>query len=480
MSATFRVILTGCQPGVPLSIAARSVAASAKLSVEQAKALLVAGELTLEAGLTADQAGRYRTVVEGLGCRCRVEQDATSTATPAASGQVSAPTAGEDETVLRGVDAFAGGDAGQHEYRVHTVDVQPGQSVKVGEPLLTLSCAEWLLEIPAPTAGVVKDVLVEPGQPVSSGFVGLNMLVPAEVSTTRGLSDPGYRPASRPAPAQARQMSSPSTESSRLPGSRGDVESDHSSAVELASLDDRRSGREPQTSITDAGASSQPLACTDDPISAAMDSFMFPPDIVRQIARCFIEEGAAPITELAVVCHAITSFTDDVYFITKLRVKPGDTVVAFDPLLETATKTGFLKTEEGIPCCSPFSGTIAHVLARAKCVIPTNDRSDPTSPKHWMNVALVHTQGDPFDQIDWYNPDWPVLTCPRALLWSLQFQERALLSIQQTVDVADRLTRVRARLAFAQEAIALDLEADRKIVAKVEQYETEIIDRWTP
>jgi biotin carboxyl carrier protein len=209
MSTTFRVILCGCQPGVPLSIAARYVAAvCTELSVEQAKALLTAGELPMTAGLTTDQARKYKTALEGLGCRCRVEQDAAGTATPDASGHTSAPPVAGHETVLRGVDAFAGFDAEKHDYWVHSVDVHAGQTVGLGDPLLTLECAGWLLEIPAPTAGVVRDILVEPGQPVSDGLVALNMQVPAEMSTMRGLADPGDGPASRPARAQALRMPS--------------------------------------------------------------------------------------------------------------------------------------------------------------------------------------------------------------------------------------------------------------------------------
>ena len=519
MSATFRVILTGCQPGVPLSIAARSLAAArTDLSVEQAKVLLAAGEWTMKAGLTADQAGWYRTYVEkGVGCRCRVEQDATGTAPPDASGQASAPPVAGLETVLRGVDV-TGCDAEQHEHWVDTVDVQPGQFVGMGEILLTLDCAdESFLYIRAPTAGVVMDVLVEPGQPVSDGFVALNMQVPAEVSTTPGLVDPGYGLVPRPAPAVAGQETVLTAE---LVAELGDAILEFNSALVqhrecddvepnrelleamtkvqramfqirgcgdvaaelLDSIDEVQKGVEQLLDATgiatpDASgqANAQPSAWTDASLLRAMhlgmDSSMFPPEIVQQIARCFLDEGAAPATELAVICHAehVSDFFD-VTFIQKLRVKAGDTVAWRDTLFETAAKTGFFSTFPTDPCVSPFDGTIAQVLARAKDRIPKYDSWD-SFPNLWMNVALIRTHGDPFDQIDFDDDADLNGICSRALLWSLQFQERALLSVQPAVDVAGRLTRVRGRMVRALKVIALENEKWRE-----KEYQSKLSD----
>ena len=49
------------------------------------------------------------------------------------------------------------------------VHVKPGDTVKADDPLITLESDKAAMEIPAPSAGTVSDVLVKVGDKVSAG-----------------------------------------------------------------------------------------------------------------------------------------------------------------------------------------------------------------------------------------------------------------------------------------------------------------------
>ena len=49
------------------------------------------------------------------------------------------------------------------------IEVSPGDTVKAEDPLVTLESDKATMEVPSPAAGVVKEILVENGQPVEFG-----------------------------------------------------------------------------------------------------------------------------------------------------------------------------------------------------------------------------------------------------------------------------------------------------------------------
>lgn len=84
------------------------------------------------------------------------------------------------------------------------VNVKPGQTIAKEDAMITLESDKATLEIPAPEAGVVKEVKIKVGDKVSKGTLVL-MLEPAQES---GASE------SKPAPAQAAAATAPSSEKS--------------------------------------------------------------------------------------------------------------------------------------------------------------------------------------------------------------------------------------------------------------------------
>ena len=74
------------------------------------------------------------------------------------------------------------------------VHVQPGQAVAAEDPLLTLESDKATMDVPAPTAGTITQVLVEVGDTVSQGSVI------AHLSTTEASSPQAGSPAPATAP----------------------------------------------------------------------------------------------------------------------------------------------------------------------------------------------------------------------------------------------------------------------------------------
>jgi pyruvate dehydrogenase E2 component (dihydrolipoamide acetyltransferase) len=70
--------------------------------------------------------------------------------------------------------------------------VKPGDTVKAEDSLITLESDKATMEVPAPFAGVVKELKIKPGDKISEGAVILSLEV----------SDAGAAPPATPAPAQ--------------------------------------------------------------------------------------------------------------------------------------------------------------------------------------------------------------------------------------------------------------------------------------
>ena len=83
-----------------------------------------------------------------------------------------------------------------HDVPIIDVTVKPGDRVKAEEPLITLESDKASMEVPSPSAGLVKSVLVKIGDKVSQGTPILSL----EVDGTGAAAEP-IKPAVTPPPA---------------------------------------------------------------------------------------------------------------------------------------------------------------------------------------------------------------------------------------------------------------------------------------
>ena len=79
------------------------------------------------------------------------------------------------------------------------VHVQPGDAIKAEAPLITLETDKAAMEVPAPVAGVVREVLVKTGDKVSAGSLILRL----ELSVDEAVADKPAKAAEAPPPAPA-------------------------------------------------------------------------------------------------------------------------------------------------------------------------------------------------------------------------------------------------------------------------------------
>ncbi|MEO7386993.1 MAG: dihydrolipoyl dehydrogenase [Gammaproteobacteria bacterium] len=79
------------------------------------------------------------------------------------------------------------------------IHVKPGDTVAVEAPLITLETDKAAMEVPAPAAGIVRDVVVQKGAKVNEGSMILRLEVAAPAVSTAGPSAPPL-PAAAPTP----------------------------------------------------------------------------------------------------------------------------------------------------------------------------------------------------------------------------------------------------------------------------------------
>jgi len=94
--------------------------------------------------------------------------------------------------------------------------VRPGDAIKAEDPLLTLESEKATMEVPAPTAGVVKELKVKVGDKVSQGSVVL-LLDAGEAGASA--SAPAAAPAPAPAPSapSAKPVEAPAAPAAAAP-----------------------------------------------------------------------------------------------------------------------------------------------------------------------------------------------------------------------------------------------------------------------
>ena len=87
--------------------------------------------------------------------------------------------------------------------------VKPGDSVKAEDSLITLESDKATMEVPAPFAGVVKELKIKPGDKVSQGVVILSIEVSEGAAAPATTSAAPQKPAAAPAPAPVAQATAP-------------------------------------------------------------------------------------------------------------------------------------------------------------------------------------------------------------------------------------------------------------------------------
>src|SRR6266705_355297 len=83
------------------------------------------------------------------------------------------------------------------------VFVKPGDAVKAEDSLVTLESDKATMDVPAPTAGVVKELKVKVGDKVREGTVILTLDVAGAAAPTAKTADAAPAPTPTPAPAPA-------------------------------------------------------------------------------------------------------------------------------------------------------------------------------------------------------------------------------------------------------------------------------------
>ncbi len=81
--------------------------------------------------------------------------------------------------------------------------VKPGDTVKAEDSLITLESDKATMEVPAPFAGVVKELKIKPGDKVSQGAAILSLEISEGAAAPAPAAVAAQKPASAPAPAPA-------------------------------------------------------------------------------------------------------------------------------------------------------------------------------------------------------------------------------------------------------------------------------------
>jgi pyruvate dehydrogenase E2 component (dihydrolipoamide acetyltransferase) len=87
--------------------------------------------------------------------------------------------------------------------------VKPGDTVKAEDSLITLESDKATMEVPAPFAGVVKELKIKPGDKVSEGAAILSLEISEGAAAPAPAAAAPQKPAPPPAPAPAAQTPAP-------------------------------------------------------------------------------------------------------------------------------------------------------------------------------------------------------------------------------------------------------------------------------
>lgn len=103
-------------------------------------------------------------------------------------------------------------DIGGDEVNVTEIMVKVGDSVKEEQSLITVEGDKASMEVPAPFAGVVKEILVQSGDKVSTGSLIMRFEVAGEAPVAAPAQTVASTPAVQPTPAAAPASASPTSQ----------------------------------------------------------------------------------------------------------------------------------------------------------------------------------------------------------------------------------------------------------------------------
>ena len=95
--------------------------------------------------------------------------------------------------------------------------VKPGDTVKAEDSLITLESDKATMEVPAPFAGVVKELKIKPGDKVSEGAAILSLEISEDAAAPAPATDAPQKPAAAPAPAPAPAAQAPAPAATPAP-----------------------------------------------------------------------------------------------------------------------------------------------------------------------------------------------------------------------------------------------------------------------
>ena len=95
--------------------------------------------------------------------------------------------------------------------------VKPGDTVKAEDSLITLESDKATMEVPAPFAGVVKELKIKPGDKVSEGAAILSLEISEGAAAPAPAAVAAQKPAAAPAPAPAAQTPAPAATAAPTP-----------------------------------------------------------------------------------------------------------------------------------------------------------------------------------------------------------------------------------------------------------------------
>jgi pyruvate dehydrogenase E2 component (dihydrolipoamide acetyltransferase) len=95
--------------------------------------------------------------------------------------------------------------------------VKPGDTVKAEDSLITLESDKATMEVPAPFAGVVKELKIKPGDKVSEGVAILSLEISEGAAALAPAAAAAQMPASAPAPAPAAPTPAPAATAAPTP-----------------------------------------------------------------------------------------------------------------------------------------------------------------------------------------------------------------------------------------------------------------------
>jgi pyruvate dehydrogenase E2 component (dihydrolipoamide acetyltransferase) len=95
--------------------------------------------------------------------------------------------------------------------------VKPGDSVRAEDSLITLESDKATMEVPAPFAGVVKELKIKPGDKVSEGAAILSLEISEGTAVPAAAAPPAQKPAAVPPPTPAPAPAAPAAATPKAP-----------------------------------------------------------------------------------------------------------------------------------------------------------------------------------------------------------------------------------------------------------------------